>query len=99
VSWIKLLSLFALVVALVVAPSAGDRGLGAERSALPSGAPDAPDAPDDDSLDEYALPSLSDALAAPVPVLTGRSLPENSSRPATSDPASRIFRPPISVRA
>jgi hypothetical protein len=97
VSWIKLLSLFAVVVALVAAQGIGDRTAPAalERSEAAAG----DDLDGDDAPDLTLLAISPGFFAASTPCLSGRAFPESRTTPATSDHASRIFRPPISVRA
>jgi hypothetical protein len=97
VTWIKLLSLIAVVVALGAAQGVGDRTapIAVDRSeAAPGDDLDGGDAPDSTLL---AFPH--NFPAASTPRLSGRSHPESRTTPATSDHPSRIFRPPISVRA
>jgi hypothetical protein len=97
VIWIKLLSLLAVVVALVTAQGVGDRTAPAalDRSEAAAGG----DLDSDDAPDSTLLPFPHSFPAASTPRLSGRSHPESRTTPATSDHASRIFRPPISVRA
>jgi hypothetical protein len=99
VSWLKLLSLIAFVVALTATQASSDRGAkaSAERGEVPTGSPTIPDDGFDDDVPDLTLPPS--LLAAPTPILAGRALPETCSTPTTSDHASRIFRPPIRVLA
>jgi hypothetical protein len=98
VSWLKLLSLIAVVVALVAAQGVGDRAWsGADRTELPANGGGNDDGIDGDDAPAFTLPPH--ALAAPNPMPSGRMILESGTAPATSDLASRIFRPPIRAAA
>jgi hypothetical protein len=97
VTWIKLLSLLALVVALVAAQGVGDRTTPAALDRSEAAADDNLDG--DDGPDSPLLAFPHSFPAASTPRLSGRSHPPSRTTPTTSDYASRIFRPPISVRA
>ncbi|HVZ72354.1 MAG TPA: hypothetical protein VHJ20_08260 [Polyangia bacterium] len=97
-SWIKLLSLVAVVAALFAANGLRDRGPAlTDRIELPAGTGDADDGFDGDVALDLLLPPTT--VATPLPIFAGRTIVEPRTTPATSDTTSRIFRPPMRVRA